>query len=181
MKIISTSIPDILVIEPIVFHDDRGWFYESFNERRFAELSGINVRFVQDNHSMSKRHVLRGMHYQIQQPQGRLVRVIAGEIFDVAIDIRKSSRTFGQWVGTMLSAANKRQVWIPPGFAHGFVTISGTAEVVYKTTEYWAAESERSILWDDPTLGITWPFESEPYLSEKDRKGKLLAEAETYA
>lgn len=180
MLIKAAVIPDVLVIEPKVFGDDRGFFYESFNERRFVELTGIKVNFVQDNHSKSTKNVLRGLHYQIQQAQGKLVRVVAGEIFDVAVDIRKSSPTFGHWVGVTLSAGNARQVWVPPGFAHGFAVTSDTAEVLYKTTDYWAPEFERSILWDDPAIGISWPLGEAPVLSGKDHAGKLLADAEVF-
>jgi dTDP-4-dehydrorhamnose 3,5-epimerase len=181
MHIQTTAIPDVLIIEPKVFGDDRGFFYESFNERRFAELAGVAPSFVQDNHSKSVKNVLRGLHYQIQQPQGKLVRVVAGEVFDVAVDIRKSSPTFGHWVGVTLSADNKRQLWVPPGFAHGFVVTSESAEFLYKTTDYWAPEFERSILWNDPDIGIEWPLDTEPLLSGKDQAGKLLADAEVFA
>ncbi len=181
MQIQTTEIPDLLIIEPKVFGDDRGFFYESFNERRFAELTGVNPRFVQDNHSRSSRNVLRGLHYQIRQPQGKLVRVTAGEVFDVAVDMRRSSPTFGRWVGVTLSAENKRQFWIPEGFAHGFVVTSESAEFLYKTTDYWAPEHERSVRWDDPAIGIQWPLEGTPQLSAKDQAGVLLADAETFA
>lgn len=181
MQIQATSIPDVLIFEPKVFGDDRGFFYESFNERRFTELSGISSSFVQDNHSKSARNVLRGLHYQIQQPQGKLVRVVAGEVFDVAVDLRKNSATFGKWVGVVLSAENKRQLWVPPGFAHGFVVTSESAEFLYKTTDYWAPEHERCILWNDPAIGIEWPLQGEPLLSGKDQVGKLLADAEVFA
>jgi dTDP-4-dehydrorhamnose 3,5-epimerase len=181
MQVQATSIPGVLIFEPKVFGDDRGFFYESFNERRFTELSGVSSSFVQDNHSKSARNVLRGLHYQIQQPQGKLVRVVAGEVFDVAVDIRKSSATFGQWVGVVLSAENKRQLWVPPGFAHGFVVTSESAEFLYKTTDYWAPEHERSILWNDPAIGIKWPMQGAPLLSGKDQIGKLLADAEVFA
>ncbi|WP_025918370.1 dTDP-4-dehydrorhamnose 3,5-epimerase [Herminiimonas sp. CN] len=181
MHIQPTAIPDVLIIEPKVFGDDRGFFYESFNARRFQELTGIGASFVQDNHSKSAKNVLRGLHYQIRQPQGKLVRVIAGEVFDVAVDIRKSSPTFGRWVGVTLSADNKRQLWIPEGFAHGFVVTSGSAEFLYKTTDYWAPEFERSILWSDPAIGIAWPMSAEPLLSGKDTLGQLLADAEVFA
>jgi len=180
MHIQTTEIPDVLIIEPKVFGDDRGFFYESFNERRFKELTGITVNFVQDNHSKSVKNVLRGLHYQIQQQQGKLVRVVSGEVFDVAVDIRKSSPTFGLWVGVTLSAANRRQMWIPPGFAHGFVVTSDFAEFLYKTTDYWAPEFERTILWDDPEIGINWPLESAPILSGKDQVGSTLANAELF-
>ena len=181
MQVQTTDIPDVLIFEPKVFGDDRGFFYESFNERRFAELTGIEASFVQDNHSKSARYVLRGLHYQIQQPQGKLVRVVAGEVFDVAVDIRKNSATFGHWVGVILSAENKRQLWVPPGFAHGFVVTSESAEFLYKTTDYWAPEHERSILWNDPAIGIEWPLQEAPMLSGKDQVGKLLADAEVFA
>ena len=181
MRVKNTTIPDVLIIEPKVFGDDRGFFYESFNERRFNELTGITIAFVQDNHSKSARNVLRGLHYQIQQPQGKLVRVVAGEVFDVAVDIRKNSATFGRWVGVILSAENKRQLWVPAGFAHGFVVTSESAEFLYKTTDYWAPEFERSILWCDPAIGIDWPVTEQPLLSGKDQAGKLLVDAEVFA
>ncbi len=181
MKVIATAIPDVLMIEPQVFGDERGFFMESFNARRFAELTGIQTNFVQNNHSKSAKNVLRGLHYQIQQPQGKLVRVIAGEVFDVAVDIRKSSATFGQWVGVNLSAENKRQLWIPEGFAHGFVVTSESAEFLYKTTNYWAPKYERCIIWNDPVIGIQWPTETEPMLSAKDQVGSLLADAKVFA
>lgn len=181
MQIQLTAIPDILIIEPKVFGDDRGFFYESFNARRFHELTGIRTSFVQDNHSKSAKNVLRGLHYQVQQPQGKLVRVVAGEVFDVAVDIRKSSPSFGKWVGVRLSADNKRQLWIPEGFAHGFFVLSESAEFLYKTTDYWAPEFERSILWDDPSIGIKWPVSGVPVLSGKDQAGKMLKDAEVFA
>jgi dTDP-4-dehydrorhamnose 3,5-epimerase len=183
MKAVATSIPDVLIIEPTVFGDDRGYFFESFNERRFAEITGSAIvpRFVQDNHSRSAKNVLRGLHYQIRQPQGKLVRVVTGEVFDVAVDIRKSSPTFGRWVGVVLSAENKRQLWIPEGFAHGFVVTSDSAECLYKTTDYWAPEHERYILWSDPDIGIAWPIEAAPTLSAKDQNGKFLADAEMFS
>jgi dTDP-4-dehydrorhamnose 3,5-epimerase len=181
MQIIRTAIPDLLIIEPTVFGDERGFFFESFNERKFTALTGISTQFVQDNHSKSAKGVLRGLHYQLQQTQGKLVRVVAGAVFDVAVDIRKSSPTFGQWVGVELSADNKRQLWVPPGFAHGFVTTSDSAEFLYKTTDYWAPEHERAILWNDPAIGIDWPLAGPPLLSGKDQAGKLLAEAEVFA
>ena len=181
MQIHTTAIPDVLIIEPKVFGDDRGFFFECFNQRRFEELIGVSTRFVQDNHSKSAKNVLRGLHYQIQQPQGKLVRVIAGEVFDVAVDIRKSSPTFGKSVGLTLSAENKRQLWIPPGFAHGFVVTSESAEFLYKTTDYWAPEFERSIRWNDPAIGIEWPISGAPLLSAKDRDARLLADAEVFA
>ncbi len=181
MNIAKTTIPDVLLIEPNVFGDDRGFFFESFNEKQFAGATGKNVRFVQDNHSKSSRGVLRGLHYQIRQPQGKLVRVIAGEVFDVAVDLRKRSPTFGQWVGAALSAENKKQMWIPEGFAHGFVVTSDSAEFLYKSTDYWAPEHERCIAWDDPAIGIVWPFDVAPILSDRDKKGLLLADAEVFA
>ena len=181
MQIQTTSIPDVLIIEPKVFGDERGFFYESFNARKFEELTGVATTFVQDNHSKSAKNVLRGLHYQLQQTQGKLVRVVAGEVFDVAVDIRKSSPTFGQWVGVVLSGENKRQLWVPPGFAHGFVVTSESAEFLYKTTDYWAPEFERSILWNDPAIGIDWPAGLTPLLSGKDQQGKLLADAEVFA
>ncbi|MDY7576126.1 dTDP-4-dehydrorhamnose 3,5-epimerase [Actimicrobium sp. CCI2.3] len=176
MNIIATSIPDVLIIEPKVFGDERGFFFESFNSRQFNEAVGRDVQFVQDNHSRSAKNVLRGLHYQIQQPQGKLVRAVQGTVFDVAVDIRKSSPTFGQHVGVELSAENKRMLWIPEGFAHGFVVLSETAEFLYKTTDYWAPEFERSIAWNDPTIGIEWPIEGVPALSAKDQQGRLLDE-----
>ena len=181
MQIQTTALSGVLIIEPSVFGDDRGFFYESFNQKRFAELTGITRDFVQDNHSKSAKGVLRGLHYQIQQTQGKLVRVTAGEVFDVTVDLRKSSPTFGKWVGITLSAANKRQLWVPEGFAHGFVVTSDSAEFLYKTTDYWAAEFERSIHWNDPAIGIEWPIDGEPLLSGKDKAGRLLADAEVFA
>jgi dTDP-4-dehydrorhamnose 3,5-epimerase len=181
MKCIPTTIPDVLIIEPKVFGDPRGFFFESFNRRQFAELSGRDADFVQDNHSRSAKNVLRGLHYQIRQPQGKLVRVVQGEVFDVAVDIRKNSPTFGQWVGEILSAENKRMLWIPEGFAHGFVVLSDTAEFLYKTTDYWAPEFERSIAWNDPAINIQWPLHGEPTLSAKDQQAQRLAEAEHFA
>jgi dTDP-4-dehydrorhamnose 3,5-epimerase len=180
MKVIPTAIDGLLVIEPTVFGDDRGFFFESYNQRRFQELTGVRTEFVQDNHSRSARNVLRGLHYQIQQAQGKLVRVTAGSVYDVAVDLRKSSPTFGQWYGLELSAENKRQLWIPPGFAHGFLVTSEHAEFLYKTTDYYAPEHERAILWNDPALGIEWPLNGEPLLSGKDQKALLLAAAEVF-
>lgn len=181
MKKFEAGILGALLIEPNVFGDDRGFFFESFNKKRFSELTGTDCEFVQDNHSKSARHVLRGLHYQIKQPQGKLVRVVSGEVFDVAVDIRKSSPTFGQWVGAVLSAENKRMFWIPEGFAHGFVVLSDSAEFLYKTTDYWAPEHERSILWNDPALGIDWKLEgAQPILSAKDQAAKLLKDAEVF-
>lgn len=180
MQLIPTNHPDILLLEPQVFGDERGFFIESYNRKTFSAL-GIDTDFVQDNHSRSTRGVLRGLHYQIQQPQGKLVRVVAGEVFDVAVDLRRESRHFGQAVGMHLSAENKRMVWIPPGFAHGFLVLSEVAEFLYKTTDYYAPEHERSLLWNDPALGIAWPITDAPTLSEKDRKGLPLSMAETFA
>ena len=180
MNVIKTTIPDVLIIEPRVFGDDRGFFFESFNEKMFEEKTGVRTRFVQDNHSRSGKNVLRGLHYQIQQPQGKLVRVVTGEVLDVAVDIRKSSPTFGQWVSCLLTAANKKQFWVPAGFAHGFVVLSDTADFLYKTTDYYAPQYERSILWNDPDLAIDWQVSGEPILSGKDRTAKPLKEAEVY-
>lgn len=180
MKIIPTDIPDILIIEPNVFGDDRGFFFESYNEKSFEALTGIKVAFVQDNHSRSGKHVLRGLHYQIKQPQGKLVRVIAGEVFDVAVDIRRSSPTFGKWTGKYLTAENKKQMWVPPGFAHGFVVLSDTAEFLYKTSDYYAPEYERCIKWNDPDLNIQWPIAGPPLVSEKDEQGVLFKNAEVF-
>ena len=181
MKVTPTAIPDVLLIEPKVFGDDRGFFFESFNQKSFCDLSGLNVDFVQDNHSKSAKNVLRGLHYQLQQPQGKLVRVVRGAVFDVAVDIRKNSPTFGKWVGETLSAENKKQIWVPPGFAHGFVTLSDSAEFLYKTTDYWAPAFERCISWNDPEIGIIWPIEMAPIVSSKDAGGLSLANAETFA
>ena len=181
MKITLTAIPDVLVIEPKVFGDERGFFFESFNQAKFESFIGRQVNFVQDNHSKSVKNVLRGLHYQIQQPQGKLVRVVQGEVFDVAVDIRKSSPTFGKWVGEVLSAENKKQLWVPEGFAHGFVVLSETAEFLYKTTDYYAPEYERSIVWNDPSIDIKWPINGEPILSVKDQQAKTLATAEHFA
>jgi dTDP-4-dehydrorhamnose 3,5-epimerase len=180
LNIIATSIPDVLIIEPKVFGDERGFFFESFNSRQFNEVVGREVQFVQDNHSRSAKNVLRGLHYQIQQPQGKLVRAVQGTVFDVAVDIRKSSPTFGQHVGVELSAENKRMLWVPEGFAHGFVVLSEAAEFLYKTTDYWAPEFERSIAWNDPAIGIQWPIDGAPSLSAKDQAGKLMEQAEHF-
>lgn len=179
MKVIETSLPGVLVLEPKVFGDDRGFFFESYNKRALAK-AGIAFEFVQDNHSRSVRNVLRGLHYQIKQPQGKLVRVVSGEVFDVAVDIRKSSPTYGKWTATNLSAANKRLLWIPPGFAHGFLVLSEYAEFLYKTTDYYAPEHERCIIWNDHTVGIEWLLDTEPMLSVKDRAGLPLREAEVF-
>jgi dTDP-4-dehydrorhamnose 3,5-epimerase len=180
MKVTPTSIPEVLVFEPAVFGDDRGFFYESYNAREFAQMTGLSVNFVQDNHSRSAKNVLRGLHYQIRQPQGKLVRVVSGTIFDVVVDIRRSSPFFGRWIGVELSAENRRQLWVPPGFAHGFLVTSESAECLYKTTDYWAPEHERSILWNDPELAIDWPLAGEPMLSGKDSSGQLLADAAAF-
>ena len=180
MKVIATRLPDVLVIEPKVFGDDRGFFYESFNARAFAEATGCTLQFVQDNHSRSTRGVLRGLHYQIEQAQGKLVRVTAGEVLDVAVDIRRSSPTFGQWASVRLSAQNHRQMWVPPGFAHGFVVLSESADFLYKTTDYYAPSAERCIRWDDPQLAIDWELDGTPILSAKDQNGKALHEADLF-
>jgi dTDP-4-dehydrorhamnose 3,5-epimerase len=178
MKIGHTPLPGVMLVEPKVFGDDRGFFFESFNQRVFMENTGLALNFVQDNHSRSARNVLRGLHYQIKQPQGKLVRVTTGEVFDVAVDIRRGSPTFGRWFGHILSAENKKQLWIPPDFAHGFLVLSDFAEFLYKTTDYWAPEHERCIRWDDPTLAIDWPLEhGHPALSAKDATGLSLVEA----
>lgn len=179
MKIIHTDLPDVILLEPKVFGDERGFFMESYNKRVLAE-AGIKGEFVQDNHSRSSKGVLRGLHYQLQQAQGKLVRVVAGRVFDVAVDLRRSSPTFGRWAGFELSDANKRLAWIPPGFGHGFVVLSDSADFLYKTTDYYAPEHERSILWNDPDIGIQWPLEIEPQLSAKDRAGVPLKDAEVY-
>ncbi|MBD2257265.1 dTDP-4-dehydrorhamnose 3,5-epimerase [Pseudanabaena sp. FACHB-2040] len=182
MKVTPTEIPEVLILEPQVFGDHRGFFMESFSLRVFRDKTGLNIDFVQDNHSASGAHILRGLHYQIQQPQGKLLRAVVGEVFDVAVDLRQSSPTFGQWVGVLLSAENKRQLWIPPGFAHGFLVTSERAEVLYKTTAYYAPEFDRTLLWNDPDVGIVWPLgEAEPILSAKDEAGVCLKDAEVYA
>jgi len=180
MQVIPTVIPDLVLLEPKVWGDARGFFFESFNSRDFTQLTGQNPTFVQDNHSRSSRHVLRGLHYQIQQPQGKLIRVTTGEIFDVAVDLRRSSPTFGQWESVRLSAENRRLLWIPPGFAHGFLVLSEAAEVLYKATDYYAPAHERTLLWNDPALGIAWPLTGTPLLSAKDQAGVALAQAPTY-
>lgn len=177
---IKTALPEVLILEPKVFGDDRGFFFESFNQRDFQQATGLDVSFVQDNHSKSSQGVLRGLHYQIQHPQGKLVRVACGAVFDVAVDLRRSSPNFGKWVGVELSADNKRQLWIPPGFAHGFVVTSEYAEFLYKTTDYWCPEHERSLLWCDPTVGIQWPVVGSPKLAAKDAAAKVLAEADFF-
>lgn len=180
MKATPLAIPEVVLIEPRVFGDERGFFFESFNQIKFEEAIGRSVQFVQDNHSRSVKHVLRGLHYQIQQPQGKLVRVVQGEVFDVAVDLRKSSPTFGQWASRILSAENKCQLWIPEGFAHGFVVLSDTAEFLYKTTDYYAPAYERCLLWNDPAFDIQWPAGINPILSAKDAQGKSFNEAETF-
>lgn len=180
MKVIQTAIPDLLILEPKVFGDTRGFFMESFNARSFQEATGLNVDFVQDNHSRSAKGVLRGLHYQIQQAQGKLVRVVRGSVFDVAVDLRKGSPTFGKWEGVELSEENNRQFWIPPGFAHGFLVTSDSADFLYKTTDYYAPEHERSLAWNDPDVGVEWPLDGAPLLSAKDLAGKRLSECETF-
>lgn len=180
MKVTPFAIPEVKAIEPKVFGDERGFFFESWNARTLAE-AGIDAQFVQDNHSRSRRGVLRGLHYQILHPQGKLVRVVAGAVFDVAVDMRRSSPTFGRWVGTMLSADNKRMLWVPPGFAHGFLSLVDSTEVLYKTTDYYAPEHERCVLWSDPEIGIEWPLNGEPTVSAKDLRGVALRAAEVFA
>ena len=181
MRATPAAIPDVLVVEPRVFGDDRGFFYESFNARQFKELTGLEPNFVQENHSRSAKNVLRGLHYQIRQPQGKLVRVVAGAVFDVAVDIRKNSPTFGRWAGQTLSTENRKQMWIPIGFAHGFLVLSDYAEFLYKTTDYWAPEFERCISWDDPDLAIDWPLQGmKPILSKKDQEGAPFSTAELF-
>ena len=180
MNVVPTAIPEVRILEPRVFGDARGFFLESWNARAFA-IAGIRAEFVQDNHSRSAKNVLRGLHYQIRQPQGKLIRVIAGEVFDVSVDLRRSSPTFGQWFGARLSAENKRMLWIPAGFAHGFLVLSEHAEFLYKTTDYWAAQHERCIAWNDPDLAIDWPLAGAPLLSAKDAAGKLFKQAELFA
>lgn len=178
---VPTALPEVIVLQPKVFGDARGFFFESFNAREFERVTGLNVEFVQDNHSRSKKGVLRGMHYQIEHAQGKLVRVTEGCVFDVAVDLRRSSPRFGRWVGVMLSADEKNQLWIPPGFAHGFSVQSETAEFLYKTTDYWHPEYERCLRWNDPAVGIEWPLSSEPIMAAKDAEGKRLADADTFA
>ncbi|MCK9797790.1 dTDP-4-dehydrorhamnose 3,5-epimerase [Pseudomonas chlororaphis] len=180
MNVTPTQLPDVLIIEPKVFGDERGFFYESFNAKAFNEATGLETQFVQDNHSRSQKGVLRGLHYQVQNTQGKLVRVIAGEVLDVAVDIRRSSPHFGQWVAVRLSAENHRQLWVPEGFAHGFVVLSDSAEFLYKTTDYYTPSAERCIRWDDPTLAIDWQLDGSPQLSAKDQAGKTLAEADLF-
>lgn len=181
MNVIPTSLPDVLILRPRVFGDARGFFLESFNERVFRELTGVRLPFVQDNHSRSARGVLRGLHYQLSQPQGKLVRVVSGRVFDVAVDMRRSSPTFGRWAGAELSADNHHQLWVPPGFAHGFLVLSDSADFLYKTTDYYAPEHERCIAWNDPAIGIEWPLDGAPVLSAKDQQGVPLAQAEVFA
>lgn len=181
MKVIATKLPEVLILEPRVFGDERGFFFESFNARAFSEATGLERQFVQDNHSRSQKGVLRGLHYQIEHVQGKLVRVTAGEVLDIAVDIRRSSPTFGQWVGVRLSAENARQLWVPEGFAHGFVVLSDSAEFLYKTTDYYTPSAERCIRWDDPDLAIDWELDGAPQLSAKDQQGKSLNEAELFA
>jgi dTDP-4-dehydrorhamnose 3,5-epimerase len=180
MHVVATAIPDMLILEPRVFGDARGFFFESYNRRAFGDATGIDTEFVQDNHSRSAKNVLRGLHYQIRQPQGKLVRVTAGEIYDVAVDLRRRSPTFGRWEAIRLDAESKRMLWIPAGFAHGFLVTSESAEVFYKTTDYYAPAHERTLLWSDPALAIAWPLAGVPILAEKDQRGALLAAAETY-
>jgi dTDP-4-dehydrorhamnose 3,5-epimerase len=179
--VIQTAIPEVLILEPKVFGDSRGFFFESFNAKDFVNVTGLDVTFVQDNHSKSAKDVLRGLHYQLQQTQGKLVRVTHGTVFDVAVDIRKSSNTFGKWVGCELSDVNHRQLWVPNGFAHGFVVLSESADFLYKTTDYYAPAHEKCIAWNDPTIGINWPCKIKPTLSAKDLKGVFLTEAEVFA
>jgi len=180
MQVIHTAIPDVMILEPKVFGDDRGFFFESFNQQTFENLTGVKAYFVQDNHSKSAANVLRGLHYQIQQPQGKLVRVVAGEVFDVAVDLRRQSATFGKWVGVLLSAENKRQMWVPPGFAHGFLVLKDGTEFLYKTTDYYAPQHERCVRWDDPVIGIQWPVVGAPILSAKDQLGLDLSTADVF-
>ena len=181
MQVTATDLPEVMIIEPKVFGDARGFFLESFNAKAFAEATGVNLPFVQDNHSRSAQGVLRGLHYQIKQAQGKLVRVVRGAVFDVAVDVRRSSPNFGHWVGVELSEDNNRQLWVPPGFAHGFLVLSASADFLYKTTDYYAPEHERSVLWNDPAIGIDWPLLGEPLLSGKDKVGALLKDAEVFA
>jgi len=180
-QVTKLALPDVLMLEPRVLDGSEGFFFESFNQRDFEAATGLNVKFVQDNHSLSERNVLRGLHYQIQHPQGKLVRVISGAVFDVSVDLRRSSPTFGKWVGVELTSDNKRQLWIPPGFAHGFVVTSESAEFLYKTTDYWFPEHERSLLWSDPGVGIERPLDGAPKLAAKDAAAKVLGEAEVFA
>jgi len=181
MNVTGTPLPGVLLLEPRVFADARGFFFESYNERVFTAATGVSAHFVQDNHSRSTRNVLRGLHYQIRQPQGKLVRATVGDIFDVVVDLRKSSPTFGQWHASVLSAENKRMLWIPAGFAHGFLVVSEGAEIQYKTTDYWAPEHERCLLWNDPQLRVSWPLDGEPILSAKDAQGQPFAGADVFS
>jgi dTDP-4-dehydrorhamnose 3,5-epimerase len=180
MKLIDSALNGVLVFEPVVHGDDRGFFFESYRQDLFRKATGVECPFVQDNHSRSSRHVLRGLHYQIRQPQGKLIRVVLGEIFDVVVDLRRRSPTFGRWMGTTLSADNRRHLWVPEGFAHGFLVTSDVAETVYKATEYYAPEHERSLLWNDPALGIDWPLSGQPVISPKDLAGKRLADCDAF-
>lgn len=180
MNVIRTEIPDVLIIEPKLFHDERGTLFESYNRRAFAQATGIDPTFVQDNRSLSKKNVLRGLHYQVANPQGKLVQVLQGEIFDVAVDVRRSSPTFGKWVGFTLSQTNRRIAWIPPGFAHGLLALTDNVDVLYKLTDFWSREHERAILWNDPQIGVTWPLKGAPILSPKDAGAASLAQAETF-
>jgi dTDP-4-dehydrorhamnose 3,5-epimerase len=181
MQVLPTDLPGVLLLEPRVFGDARGFFFESYNRRAFHKATGVDVEFVQDNHSRSGKNVLRGLHYQVRQAQGKLVRVIAGEVWDVAVDLRKSASTFGRWTGFTLSAESRRMAWIPPGFAHGFLVVSDSAEVLYKATDYYAPEHERTLLWSDAALGIKWPLAGQPVLADRDRRGTPLAGAEVFA
>lgn len=181
MKVIRTDIPDVLLLEPKVFPDDRGLVFESYNRKAFREATGLDVEFVQDNHSRSRRNVIRGLHYQVERPQGKLVRVVRGEIFDVAVDLRRASSTFGKWVGFKLSDSDSRMAWIPPGFAHGLLALSEQVDVLYKMTEYWDPKLDRTLVWNDARVGVRWPVQGEPTLSGKDRAGKPFSEADTYA
>lgn len=180
MKVTPTAIPEVLLIEPRVFGDERGFFFESYNERAWQQATGLDTRFVQHNHSRSGRHVLRGLHYQIRQPQGKLVRVVRGEVFDVAVDLRRSSPTFGRWAGAILSEANKHLFWVPPGFAHGFLVLSESADFLYLATDFYAPEHERAVIWNDPDLDIAWPLQGEPVLSAKDKAAPSFRSAEVY-
>jgi dTDP-4-dehydrorhamnose 3,5-epimerase len=181
MRVIDTPLPEVLVLEPRVFEDARGFFFESFNQRAFLAATGLEPRFVQNNHSRSKKNSLRGLHYQVRQPQGKLVRVAAGAVFDVAVDLRRSSPRFGKWTGALLSAENRRMVWIPEGFGHGFLVLSDSADFLYQTTDYYAPEHERCVIWSDPEIGIDWPVTGEPILSPKDLAGRRLRDADTFA
>ena len=180
MNVVPTALPEVLILEPKVFGDERGFFMESWNARTFREATGLDVTFVQDNHSRSAKNVLRGIHYQVVQPQGKLVRVVSGAVFDVAVDLRKSSPNFGKWVGVELSEQNKRQLWVPPGFGHAFLVLSEDTDFLYKTTDFWMAQHERAILWNDPDIGVKWPHGGEPLLAPRDRRGSLLINAESF-